>query len=209
VVQGVVLFGAAGTLRYEQAWSYLAVSFVGSAVTNVYLQRKDRELLRRRLTIEEEGETERVHRVFFALVRLLALALFVVAGLDRRFAWSNVPGSVVAGATLGVAAGLLVIFEVFRANSHASSVIEVGEGQKVVTSGPYRSVRHPMYTGALLGMVATPLALGSYWAEAAFPPLLAVFVVRLLAEERFLANRLPGYAEYLARTPKRLVPGVW
>jgi protein-S-isoprenylcysteine O-methyltransferase Ste14 len=200
---------AAGTFRYWQAWTYLTVRLAPMVVTNVYLIRKDRELLRRRLTLEEEGETAGVHKLFFALVRLLALSMFVVAGLDRRFGWSPVPFPLVVGATVVALAGSLVIFRVFRENTYCSSVIEIGERQSVVTSGPYRLVRHPMYTGALLGVIATPMALGSYCAGLFVLPLCAVFVMRIVAEERFLSAGLPRYAAYMAMTRKRLLPGVW
>ncbi len=207
--QAVVLFAAAGTLRYWQAWTMLAVRFVPMVMANLYLIRKDRELLRRRLAIEEEGETEVVHKVFFALIRLLAVAMLAVAGLDRRYGWSDVPLPVALGGCLAVGAGVYVIFRVFRENTYCSSVIELREQQTVVATGPYRFVRHPMYTGVLLGVVAMPLALGSYLASAFVLPILAVFVVRILAEERFLSAGLPGYVAYMSQTRKRLVPGVW
>ena len=208
-VQAVVLFAAAGTLRYGEAWTYLAARLVPVVVTNLYLIRRDRQLLRRRLKLEEEGETEGVHKAFFALVRLVGLAMFVVAGLDRRFGWSSVPLSVVVPATLAVSLGGFVIFRVFRENSHCSSVIELGAQQTVVTTGPYRLVRHPMYTGAVLGAAASPLALGSWYAALLVPPFCAIFVMRIIAEERFLSAGLPGYAAYLGVTRKRLFPGVW
>jgi protein-S-isoprenylcysteine O-methyltransferase Ste14 len=208
-VQTVVLFAAAGTLRYWQAWTYLAVRLMPMVVTNVYMIRSDRELLLRRLKLVEEGETQGVHKVFFVAVQLLGLAIFVVAGLDRRFGWSAAALPLVLGASLAVAASGLLIFRVFRENTYCSSVIEIGTGQSVVSTGPYRLVRHPMYTGALLGVVATPFALGSYAAAALIAPMVAIFVVRILAEERFLAVGLPGYAEYMGQTRKRLLPGVW
>jgi protein-S-isoprenylcysteine O-methyltransferase Ste14 len=208
-VQAVALFAAAGTFRYGQAWTYMAARLVPVVATNLYLIRRDRELLRRRLKIEEEGESEGVHKAFFAFLRLLGLAMFVVAGLDRRFQWSSVPLSVVVSATLAVTCGGFVIFRVFRENSHCSSVIEVGAQQQVVMTGPYRLVRHPMYTGALLAVVASPLALGSWYAALIVPPFCAILVMRILAEERFLSAGLPGYAAYIGITRKRLLPGVW
>lgn len=208
-VQAVALFVASGTLHYWQAWLYLGLQLASMTAINRYLLHHDRPLLRRRLAAEEKGESERVQRMFFALLRPLGVALLVVAGLDRRFGWSSVPPVVVAAAAVTLAAGTLIIFFTFRENSHASSVIEVDNGQPVVTTGPYRFVRHPMYSGALLGIVATPLTLGSFWAELLVPPAFALFVVRLLAEERYLAERLPGYVEYLKKTRARLVPGVW
>jgi protein-S-isoprenylcysteine O-methyltransferase Ste14 len=159
--------------------------------------------------VEEEGETERVHKVFFALVVSLGLAMLVVAGLDRRFGWSAVPLPVVLGACALLFAGGMIIYRVFRENTYCASVIELRERQTVVRTGPYRLVRHPMYTGVLLGTAAMPLALGSYFAALFILPIGLTFVVRILAEERFLRGGLPGYAEYMRETRRRLVPGVW
>jgi protein-S-isoprenylcysteine O-methyltransferase Ste14 len=209
VVMALALFAAAGTLRYWQAWIYLGLQATSMTATNAYLLHRAPDLLRRRLAAEEQGESERLHRLFFALLRPLGLATLVVAGLDRRFGWSDVPAPIVAGATLALAAGILVIFLVFRENAHASSIIEVDAQQTVVSTGPYRLVRHPMYAGVLLGAAATPLALGSLRAEIFFPLSCALFVVRLLAEERFLADELPGYTAYMSKTRRRLVPGLW
>jgi protein-S-isoprenylcysteine O-methyltransferase Ste14 len=208
-LQAVVLFAAAGTLRYWQAWAVFAVRLVPVVLTNLYMIRKDRELLRRRLAIEEEGEKETVHKVFFALLLSTGVAMLAVAGLDHRFGWSDVPLPVVLLACATVCAGMFVISWVFRTNTYCSSVIELRAQQTVVTSGPYRLVRHPMYTGILLGVVAMPLALGSYRATIFTVPVCVLLVVRILAEESFLIAGLPGYAAYMSATRKRLVPGVW
>jgi protein-S-isoprenylcysteine O-methyltransferase Ste14 len=208
-VQAVVLFAAAGTFRYWQAWTVLALRIVPYALTHVYMVRHDRELLRRRLAVEEEGEKETIHKVFFALIVLLGLALNLVAGLDRRFGWSEVPLPIVLGACAVSTAGLFVIYRVFRENTYCASVIEIREHQTVVSTGPYRLVRHPMYSATLLGAGALPLALGSYVAAVFVLPLVALLVVRILAEERFLSEQLPGYAAYMKATRKRLVPGLW
>lgn len=208
-IQTLVLLSAAGTLAYWQAWTTMGLRLVPVVVTNLYLVRKDQALLERRLAIEEEGEKEGVHKLFFALIRLFGLAMFCVAGFDRRYGWSAVPLPVVLAGCLGVAAGGFVIFRVFRENTYCSSVVELREGQTVVATGPYRLVRHPMYSGALLGIAAMPLALGSYAAAMFVLPLCAVFVMRIQAEEKFLSVELPGYAAYMRATRRRLVPGVW
>jgi protein-S-isoprenylcysteine O-methyltransferase Ste14 len=209
VVQVVVLFAAAGTLGYWQAWLYLGVQLVSTTLTNAYLLRRAPELLRRRFAGQEKGETEGVHKVFQALVRLVGLAILVVAGLDRRFGWSAVPPAVVVGAALAFAVSTLLVFLAFRENVYCSSVVEIGAGQTVVGSGPYRFVRHPFYAAGVLGSVATPLALGSLGAEVFLPVACGLFVMRLLAEERFLSGNLPGYTAYMSRTRSRLVPGLW
>ncbi len=208
-VQTVVLLAAAGTLAYWQAWATMGLRLVPIVMTNVHLVRNDPALLERRLAIEEEGEKDGVHKLFFALIRVFGLAMFCVAGLDRRYGWSAVPVPLVLAGCLGVAGGGFVIFRVFRENTYCSSVVELREGQTVVATGPYRLVRHPMYTGALLGIPAMPLALGSYVAATFVLPLCAIFVMRIVAEEKFLSVELPGYAAYMSATRKRLVPGVW
>jgi protein-S-isoprenylcysteine O-methyltransferase Ste14 len=208
-VQAVVLFAAAGTFHYWQAWVTLGLRLVPVVATNHYMIRQDRELLRRRLAVEEEGNKERVHQVFFAAIILLGLAMLAVAGLDRRFGWSAVPLALVLAGCATSTAGIFLISWVFRVNTYCSSVIELRDGQTVVTTGPYRVVRHPMYSGGLLGAAALPLALGSYYAAVFVLPLVALFAMRIVAEEKFLSTQLPGYAAYMAATRKRLVPGVW
>jgi protein-S-isoprenylcysteine O-methyltransferase Ste14 len=208
-VQGIAVFAAAGTLAYWQGWLYMALQLVSMAATQVYLLKKDPVLLERRLTIEQTGETVPVQRTVIALMRLTGLALLVGAGLDRRFGWSSVPSVAVAAATAVFCAGALIVFWVFRENTYSSSVIEVTSAQTVVASGPYRFVRHPMYAGVLFMGLAAPLILGSYLAELANLPAFALLVVRILAEERFLSEKLDGYAGYLQQTRWRLIPGVW
>jgi len=206
---GVVLFVAAGTLAYWQAWWFLFLNFASSTAINVYLLRHDPEVVRRRLAAEEQGETQLVHKIFMLLLLLLSLGQLVVAGLDHRYGWSQVSLPVVSAASVLYLVGAVGFFWVVRANGHAASVIAVEEHQPVVEHGPYRWVRHPMYTGFLLMFATLPLILGSYRSEAFFFPQLALFVVRLGAEEKFLRAELPGYAAYMDKTHRRLLPGVW
>ncbi len=206
LVLAVVLFASAGTLRFWQAWVYLGLHLASLVVTGVYLVATDPTLVERR---RDRPETERVQKLVIGLMKLFGAATLVVAGLDRRFAWSAVPLSVVLVACLVFVAGSAVVFVVFRANTYGSSIIEVQRGQTVVATGPYRALRHPMYTGMVLMGVATPFLLGSFWAALLVPPGWVLLVVRILAEERLLGERLPGYREYLGLTRRRLIPGVW
>jgi protein-S-isoprenylcysteine O-methyltransferase Ste14 len=208
-VLAVLLFTSAGTLRFWQAWIYLGLNAVAMAGTNAYLVMKDPALLERRLAMNEKGETSRVQRVVMGLGRAVLAGMLVVAGLDRRFGWSAVPTAAVAVACVVFAAGSLLLFLVMRENTYASSVVETHATQTVVSTGPYRLARHPMYAGAVLMALGTPLALGSVWAELLAAPACLLIVVRLLDEERFLAEQLRGYREYMAQTRSRLIPGVW
>lgn len=208
-IVGAAVFGAAGTLRFWQGWAYVAVFVAAAAAITTYLARRDPALLERRLALARRGEPSPSQRRFQQLAFAAFLALLIVPGLDRRLGWSSVPDPVTVAGLVAVAAGFAAVWAVFRANSYASSVVEVASDQRVIDTGPYAIVRHPMYAGAFVLIAATPLALGSYWGELAAAPLVAAIVARLLDEERVLAAQLPGYREYLARTRYRLVPKVW
>jgi protein-S-isoprenylcysteine O-methyltransferase Ste14 len=137
------------------------------------------------------------------------MSIFVMSGFDRRFGWSNVPAPLPIAADALVGAGFGIIFLVFSVNTYTAATIRVADQQTVVSSGPYSVVRNPMYAGALLMVIATPIALASWWALLACAPLVAVIVWRLLDEEHYLVEHLPGYARYQVRVRSRLVPGVW
>jgi protein-S-isoprenylcysteine O-methyltransferase Ste14 len=205
----VVLFGSAGTLRYREGWVYL-VLFVGlSGAVTQDLLRRDPALLERRLEGGPQAERRPAQRLIMVVASLAFLSLLVVPGLDFRFGWTSVP---LAGIVLGdllFVVGFLFVGRVYRENSYTSATIEIQEGQRVIDTGPYAIVRHPMYSGALLYVLGTPLALGSYWGLFGFGLMLLVIVWRLQDEERMLAQELPGYAEYRQRVRWRLLPGVW
>ena len=137
------------------------------------------------------------------------IALLVVPALDYRFRWSEVPLPGVIAGDLLVAIGFYFIFLVYRENTFTSATIEVAENQKVISTGPYAVVRHPMYASALLYLIGTPLALGSYWGLVALAFMTPFLIWRLFDEERFLAKNLPGYTEYQEKVQHRLLPYVW
>ena len=137
------------------------------------------------------------------------LALILVPAFDFRFGWPAVPLALVAAGDVLVAVGYSIIFLVYKENTFTSATIEVAEDQKVITTGPYALVRHPMYAGALLYLLGTPLALGSWWGLLPFAATLPFLLWRLFDEEAFLSKNLPGYAEYRDTVRYRLVPGVW
>ena len=150
-----------------------------------------------------------VERLIMAFTSIGFIALLVVPALDHRFGWSDVPVLAVAAGDALVAVGFYFIFLVYRENTFTSATIEVAEGQKVVSTGPYAIVRHPMYASALLYLVGTPLALGSYWGLLPLVAMLPFLIWRLFDEEKFLAEHLPGYLEYQKKVTHRLVPGIW
>ncbi len=209
LVLALALFLPAGSLRFWQAWAYLAVFAACTILITAYLIRNDRELLAGRVQAGPIAETQRTQQLIQSLASLLFIGLFIVPGLDFRFGWSNVPPVVSLVSAGIVALGFYVVFLVFRENTYTRATIEVSAGQKVITTGPYAIVRHPMYGGALLLIIFTPLALGSWVALTCSILLILVIGVRLLDEEKFLKANLSGYEEYCQRVHYRLVPLVW
>jgi protein-S-isoprenylcysteine O-methyltransferase Ste14 len=208
-VMGLLLFVPAGSVRYWHAWVYLAVFTGASALVTLDLMRRDTALLARRMRGGPLAEKRPAQKRIMVFTSIGFLALLVVPALDYRFAWSAVPlAGVIAGNAL-VAIGFRVIFLVYRENTFTAATIQLAEGHKVISSGPYAIVRHPMYAGGTLYLIGTPLALGSYWGLAAVAAMLPILIWRLLDEERFLATSLPGYADYQQRVVHRLVPFVW
>src|SRR5262249_15652942 len=137
------------------------------------------------------------------------IALLLVPALDHRFAWSLVPLPLVILGDILTVVGFYFIFRVYKENTYASATIDLAENQKVISTGPYALVRHPMYASASLYLLGTPLALGSYWGFLAFGFMLPVLIWRLFDEEKFLAKNLPGYVEYQKKVGYRLLPYVW
>jgi protein-S-isoprenylcysteine O-methyltransferase Ste14 len=206
---GCLLFVPAGTLRYWQAWVYLAIFTGASGFTTHYLMRRDLSLLERRMRGGPMAEKRPAQKVIMLGASIGFIALLGVSAFDHRFGWSAVPlGGVVAGDAL-VAIGFSLILLVYRENRFTSATIEVSEDQRVISTGPYAIVRHTMYASGSLYLFGTPLALGSYWAFVPIVAMMPFLIWRLLDEERFLSRTLPGYAEYRKAVPYRLVPFVW
>jgi protein-S-isoprenylcysteine O-methyltransferase Ste14 len=209
VVIGLLLFVPAGTLRFVEGWILLALFGGSSLAITVYLAKKDPALLERRTQAGPVAEKERSQRVIQSLASIAFVSTIVVPALDHRFGWSRAPWpGIIVGDAL-VAVGFLIVFLVFRENTFTSSVIEVAPDQRVIETGPYGVVRHPMYAGALILLAGMPLALGSLVGLIAFPPFIAIIVCRLLDEERFLMTHLAGYTAYREKTRYRLIPRVW
>jgi len=206
VVTGLLLFLPAGSLRYWQAWMVLATLYLPALFVGSYFLRRDPGLLVRRMQLKEK---ERDQRIIVKLANLAFFLGFLFPGLDFRYGWSGVPAWACVLADACVFLGYAIVFFVFRENSYTSRIVEVVEGQRVVSTGPYALVRHPMYVGIILMYLSIPIALGSWWALAFFVPVIALIVVRALDEERVLMRDLEGYTEYAQKVRYRLVPKVW
>ncbi len=209
VVLALALFLPAGSLAYWQGWVFLAVFGVCVSLITAYLFRYDQGLLTRRVAAGPVAEPKLIQKVIQSVAGVCFLLMFIVPGLDYRFHWSNVPLALVVIADIVVAVGLFIVFLVFRANSYTSATVEVAAEQKVVTTGPYAVVRHPMYSGALLMCLFVPLALGSWVGVPFVAPLIIVIVVRLLDEEKLLKVDLAGYDAYTQKVRYHLMPFVW
>ena len=204
-----LLFVPAGTVDYWQAWLFMAVFVCTSGAITVYLAIHDPRLLERRMKVGPRAEKEPAQKIIMVLATLGFIAMLVFPVLDHRFGWSPVPASVSILGDVLIALGFVFIFFVFRENSYGASTIQVAEGQTVISTGPYAFVRHPMYAGALVMLIGTPLALGSWWGLFIFILISPVLIWRLLDEERFLRQNLPGYTEYQTKVKYRLLPFIW
>ncbi len=209
LVLALALFIPAGSLNYWQAWVYLADWAVCVILITLYLAKNDRELLAGRVQAGPVAETQKNQKIIQSLASLCFIALFIVPGLDYRFGWSNIPPVISLIADGFVALGFFIVFLTFRENSYTRATIEVSQGQTVTTSGPYRFVRHPMYAGASLLLIATPVALGSWVAEIFALLVILIVAVRLLDEEKVLKQNLAGYTEYCQKVRYHLIPYVW
>jgi protein-S-isoprenylcysteine O-methyltransferase Ste14 len=206
---GVLLFLPAGTFNYWQAWVFIAVFTATTGGPSIYWAVKRPEVLRRRMNAGPLAEARPAQKIIVTAVYLLASATFVVSALDHRFGWSQVPTAVVLVGDVLVAVGLGLAMLVVQQNSYAAATITVEADQELVSTGLYGLVRHPMYFGALIMMIGTPLALDSFWGLVAVIPSLVVLAFRILDEEKALTQELTGYVEYTQKVHHRLVPGVW
>lgn len=206
---GSMLFLPAWTFAYWQAWVLLAVFALSAWIPAIYLLRRNPVALRRRLRGGPAAETRTVQKVVMGGVWLSLAGMFVVSAFGHRFGWSPVPTPICLLGDVLVAVGLGVVMAVVVQNSYAATTIQVQSGQKLVSTGLYGVVRHPMYTGNVVTMVGIPLALGSYWGLVFVVPGLIVLALRIRDEEKLLREGLDGYGEYTQTVRYRLVPGVW
>lgn len=208
-VMGAIIFAAAETPDYWQAWLFLACYFCASLALSLWLVRHDPALLQRRMRGGPFAEGERNQKVIMAITSLGFIAGLLVPGLDRHYGWSEMPAAISILADAVHLAGWLGIWFVFRANTFAAATIKVDSGQTVISTGPYAMVRHPMYAAAIFMILAIPVALGSWWGLLVWVAVLPALIWRLLDEERVLLRDLEGYAAYRRKVVWRLIPYVW
>ena len=205
---GLALFVSAGTIRYWQAWVYLAVA----AASNVPLTRhilKDPILLENRTKAGPAAEQRPIQKVIVACLALPAVAAFIIPGLDHRFGWSRVPSWLFIIGNILIIVAMWMVYRVFKENSYGSATVEVTQDQGVISTGPYAIVRNPMYSSAAVYFIGMPLALGSYWGLIPAILMIVGLVWRLFDEERFLSQNLAGYTDYCAKVRWHLIPGVF
>ena len=206
VAVGALLFLPAGTFRYPNGWLFIGLLFIPILFLGAVLLFKAPALLEKRLNVKE---TEKTQKGVVAASGLLFVMGFLVAGLDFRFGWSHVPSWVVIVASVILLVSYALYAEVMRENAYLSRTVEVREGQRVVDTGLYGIVRHPMYAVTVWLFLSIPVVLGSWWSLLCFLPYVAVIVIRIRNEEKVLVNGLAGYTDYQKRVKYRLLPFVW
>jgi protein-S-isoprenylcysteine O-methyltransferase Ste14 len=207
----LLLLAPAGTLRWPQAWVFLATIATLGIGCGLYLARTDPALLRERMRAPVQDEQPAADKAFVAVFGFAALMWFLLIGLERRAGRAGMPLPVEAAGWVLILLSTLVIMAALRANSFAAPVIKLQDERhhQVADRGAYAFVRHPMYSGVVLYFCGMPLLLGSIWGLAMVPLLVALFAIRTEIEERALRRGLPGYADYAARVRYRLAPGLW
>ena len=203
---GLLLFLPAGTLSYANGWLFIGLLFLPMLLLGIVLLIRSPELLEKRLGAKEKENTQ---KGVVAASGLLFIAGFEVAGLDFRFGWSEMPLWVVTVASVVLLISYALYAEVMRENAYLSRTVEVREGQKVVDTGLYGIVRHPMYAVTVWLFLSIPVVLGSWWAFLCFLPYVALIVIRIINEEKLLTSELEGYEEYKKRVKYRLLPFIW
>lgn len=202
----LLLFLPAGTIRYPGGLLFLCLLFVPMLLLGILMLARARDLLAKRLDVKEKQGTQ---KGVVAVMGLVFLSGFILAGLDFRFGWSKVPLPVVIIASVLFLVGYALYAEVMRENAYLSRTVKVEEGQTVISTGLYAMVRHPMYTASTVMFLALPLILGSWYALIPFALYPVIMVVRIRGEEKLLTAELSGYEEYTRKVRYRLIPFIW
>lgn len=205
-----LLFIPAGTFRWTEAWIFIGLYTVLTTVTALWIRFKDPELFKERSRFKKDTKTW--DKVILSFYVAAIMGLLVVAGLDAiRFHWSHVPIWIKAVAFANFIPASLIVFAAMRHNTYLSQGVRIQKerGHQVCTTGPYRIVRHPMYSGIILLVACLPLALGSLFAFIPAFVIVCLFILRTILEDQTLKSELEGYREYAARVRFKLIPGIW
>ena len=206
VIMGSVFFLTAGTTGYWEAWAYLITIGFPMILFVASMFKQDPKFLERRMkTTEKRPQQKRIVKIG----GLPYLLVFVLPGLDKRFGWSDVSVPLTLAGLVLTLLGYLSTLHLFRTNSYAARVVEVENEQKVISTGPYARIRHPMYASVMVFYLCSPLALGSWWAMIPSLFIIPLLMIRILDEEKELAEHLEGYREYMRKVRYRLIPGIW
>jgi len=207
ILFGLCYFLTAGTILFWEAWLFIGIVFVMMLFFLRFMVKNDPDLLRRRL---QRGEKRQEQKIIVIISDILILIIFLLPGLDRRWNWSLVPIWLVFVSDAIFALGYMMFFRVLKENSFAGRTVRVEQKvQKVITTGPYSLVRHPMYTSILLMFGILPLALGSYWGLIPLPLFILSLALRIQDEEKMLCEELEGYKDYIQTTKYRIIPFIW
>lgn len=202
----LMFFWTAGTFDYWQGWLFIATLLIPALFLAIYFLKFNPEFIDKRMRFREKITEQ---KYYINIAQLLFFVGMLVPGLDFRYGWSQVPFWLIIICDIIIFLSYLFVFYTFRENVYASRIIEIQKDHKVISSGPYSLIRHPMYSGIIPMYLAIPLALGSYYALIFIIPVIVVIVFRLLHEEKFLQKELPGYQEYMHKVKYRLIPGIW
>jgi protein-S-isoprenylcysteine O-methyltransferase Ste14 len=206
---GALTFIPAGTLAYWQGWVFIVVFSLSSNIIGVYLALKDPALLERRKKVGPTAEKRPIQKIIMSLLIVIFFVLLIFSILDWRFGWSVVPAWVSVLGDALVALGLMIDLRVFAENTYGASTIYKMENQKVITTGPYALMRHPMYVGVIVMAAGVPIALGSWWGLLLVLLTIPLLILRIVDEEKMLFSELEGYEAYARDVRYRLVPGLW
>ena len=206
IVLGLLILVPAGTLNYWQVYLYFTILIIPMIFVLVYFLKNDPRFLERRTRAKEKEKEQLIIQIAFSFIFLSG---FIIPGFDKRFGWSNVPVLIVIIADIVILLGYILIFFVFKQNSYASRIVEVEKDQKIISTGLYGFVRHPMYIGVIIMFVPTPIALGSYWGMIPMATIPMALIFRIINEEKVLCKNLPGYKDYCQNTKHRLIPYIW
>ena len=208
-IMGTLLFVPAGTFNFPQGWIFLATFSISALAITLYLMKYDRNLLEHRVTAGPTAEKLKSEKIIQSITSVWFVGMLIIPAIDFRFDLSLMPLGLSILGDIILAIGFLIIFFVFRENSFTSGTIEIQKNQKVITTGLYKFVRHPMYFGGFFVFVGMSLALGSWWNFALFAIVMPALIWRLFDEEKFLSENLTGYKEYQKKVKYHLIPLVW